>query len=115
MARSVLLQIARDSIEEVLQAKRIIDVESLSHAHSLLQEHFPLSCTLYLENEVRGFYSCDASMSLIEALQVVPKRAAFESENFAPLGVLEYLRCELELTLETDEGTISEKDKALVI
>ena len=115
MARSVLLQIARDSIEEVLQARRIIDAKMLRSEHPLLQEHFPLTCTLYLKNEVRGFYSCDASLSLIEALQVVPKRAAFESEGFAPLGALEYLHCEIELTVESAEGKISERDKALII
>jgi len=38
MARSVLLQLARDSIQEVLEASRSIDKQALLRQHPLLNE-----------------------------------------------------------------------------
>ena len=38
MSRSVLIQLARDSIQEVLEAKRTIDKATLLSKHPLLNE-----------------------------------------------------------------------------
>ena len=54
MSRSVLLQLARDSIQEVLEAQRTIDRESILNEHPLLKEKIATTINLYIKNELRG-------------------------------------------------------------
>ena len=63
MARSVLLQLARDSIEEVFQAKRKIDKKLLVKEHPLLKQNIDASVTIYLKDKTRGFCSSENSSS----------------------------------------------------
>lgn len=114
MSRSILLQLSRDSIEEVLQTQHIIDKKALLENHPLLNENIATKVNIYFENELRGFYECSDGLSLFDAVTVGAKKAAFEDTNFSPLTVSEYLRCEIELVLKTDEGIISEKDAPLL-
>ncbi len=114
MGQSVLLQLARDSISEVLQAQKIIDKDLLLKSYPLLHKQIATEIKIYLSNELRGRYKTETSLSLIEAITVGAKRAAFQSKEFPPLQLSQYLRCEIELILTTDEGNISERDTPLI-
>jgi len=114
VSRSILLQLSRDSVEEVLQTQRIIDKKTLLENYPLLNEKIATKVNIYLKDELRGFYECSSGLSLFDAVTLGAKKAAFENTNFSPLTVSEYLRCEIELILETDEGIISEKDAPLI-
>ena len=115
MSRSVLLQLARDSIEEVLQSQTSINKQTLLEAHPLLKQKIPTTVKLYIENELRG--SCEGrgeTHNLLYEIIINAKKAAFEDKTFPPMSTSEYLSCEIELTLQTPDGTISEKDKSIL-
>lgn len=57
MSRSVLLQLARDSIEEVFHAKRSIDKTTLLKQHPLLNEKIPTTINLYINKELKSTYT----------------------------------------------------------
>ncbi|MDY0121319.1 MAG: AMMECR1 domain-containing protein [Sulfurimonas sp.] len=115
MSRSVLLQLARDSIQEVLEAKRTIAKEQLLSEHPLLGEKITSTLNLYLDNELRGSCSSQsAQKSLLEDIICNAKKAAFEDPNFSPITTSEYLACELELLLDTPDGVISQRDPAIL-
>lgn len=115
MSRSVLLQLARDSIQEVLEAKRSIPKKQLLREHPLLSEKITTTLNLYLDNELRGSYSSDDSQkSLLEDIIHNAKKAAFQDPKFSPITTSEYLACEIELLLDTPEGVISQKDPAIL-
>ena len=115
MSRSVLLQLARDSIQEVLEAKRTIDKTALLSAHPLLNEKIATTVNIYLEQELRGsFASTQAEKPLLEDIIYNAKKAAFEDKNFTPLTTSDYISCEIELLLNTPDGQISEKDPSIL-
>ncbi|NOR57404.1 MAG: AMMECR1 domain-containing protein [Sulfurimonas sp.] len=115
MSRSVLLQLARDSIQEVLEAKRTIDKPALLNEHPLLNEKIATTVNIYLKKELRGsFESKNATKSLLEDIVHNAKMSAFQDKNFTPLTTSEYLSCEIELLLNTPDGVMSEKDPAIV-
>jgi len=115
MSRSVLLQLARDSIAEVLEAQRTIDKKTLLDAHPLLNEKIATRVNIYLDNELRGSsFSKEATFSLLEDIVINAKRSAFQDKNFTPISTSEYLSCEIELILSTPDGVISEKDPAIL-
>ena len=115
MSRSVLLQLARDSIVEVLQAQRSIDKKKLLLEHPLLEQKIATHVNLYINNELRGSaHSQTAQKTLLEDIIYNAKYSAFEDNNFTPLTTSEYLHCEVEITLITDEGIMKEKDKAII-
>ena len=115
MPRSVLLQLARDSIAEVLEAQRTIDKKTLLNTHPLLNEKIATRVNIYLENELRGSsFSKEATFSLLEDIIINAKKSAFQDKNFSPLSTSEYLSCEIELLLSTPDGVISEKDPAII-
>ena len=113
MARSVLLQIARDAIEEVIQLQQKIDKNTLLKKYILLKKPVITTVKIYLNNELRGMYKDANNNSLLEAIINAARKAAFEDTNFTPLLISQYLRCEIEIILETDEGEIREKDSPL--
>ncbi len=116
MSRSVLLQLARDSIHEVFEAQRTIDKEALLEEHPLLNEKIATTVNIYINNELRGSCSSEeATKSLLEDIIHNAKKSAFEDKNFAPLTTSEYLHSEVELLLTTPEGVISQKDPAIVM
>ena len=115
MSRSVLLQLARDSIAEVFEAQRTIDRDALISEHPLLEQKIATRVNIYVENELRGSaYSSAATLALIDDIIINAKKSAFEDQNFTPLTTSEYLSCELELLLETPDGVISEKDPPIL-
>lgn len=115
MSRSVLLQLARDSIAEVLEAQRTINIAALIEEHPLLTQKITTQVNLYLDNKLRGSASSDISnLSLIEDIIRNAKRSAFQDKNFTPISTSEYLSCEIELLLNTPDGIISEKDAPII-
>lgn len=115
MKRSILLQLARDSIEEVLQAERTIEKSILLQKHPLLNEKISSTINIYIGNELRGSsISKDNSKTLLEDIIYNAKRSAFEDKGFTPLSTSEYLSCEVEILLNTPDGIISEKDPAIL-
>ena len=115
MSRSVLLQLARDSIAEVFEAQRTIDKNSLIKEHPLLNQKIATRVNIYIDNELRGSsHSENPNLSLIEDIIINAKKSAFEDENFTPITTSEYLSCEIELLLSTPDGVISEKDSPIL-
>ena len=115
MARSVLLQLARDSIQEVLEASRSIDKQALLRQHPLLNEVISTTLNIYLDSKLRGSSKTKIpSFSLLEDIIRNAKISAFEDKNFTPLSTSEYLNCEIEIVLNTPDGIISEKDPAII-
>ena len=115
MSRSVLLQLARDSIQEVLQAEITIDRDSLTKTHPLLNEKIATTVNIYVDNKLRGSASSDENgLSLVDDIILNAKKSAFGDKNFTPLSTSEYLECEIELLLNTPDGIISEKDPSII-
>ena len=115
MSRSVLLQLARDSIAEVLEAQRTIDKHTLLEEHPLLNEKIPTTVNLYMDNKLRGSsQTTDYSQTLLESIVKNAKQSAFQDDNFNPISTSEYLDCEVEILLTTPDGIISEKDPSIL-
>ncbi len=115
MSRSVLLQLARDSIQEVLEANRTIDKQALTDEHPLLNEKIATTVNIYIDSKLRGSSKTEIpSFSLLEDIIKNAKISAFEDKNFTPISTSEYLNCEIELILLTADGPISEKDPAIL-
>lgn len=115
MSRSVLLQLARDSIQEVLEAKRTIDKDNLLSRHPLLNQVIATTVNIYIDNKLRGSSKTTIpSHSLLEDIIKNAKISAFEDKNFSPISTSEYLSCEIELQLTTPDGVISERDPSIL-
>jgi len=113
MSRSVLLQLARDSIQEVLEAQKTIDKASLLQEHPLLKENINLVVNIFIENELKASYeSKETDSSLINNIIIGAKKAAFESGEV--ITTSEYLHSEIELVLYTPDGQISQRDKPII-
>ena len=113
--RSVLLQLARDSIQEVFQAKNFIDKTTLLEEHPLLHQNIHTTLNIYIDNELRGSSKSQTQpSSLLNEIITNAKKAAFEDSGFLALSTSEYLSCEIEIILETPDGIISEKDPAIL-
>lgn len=115
MSRSILLQLARDSIEEVLQAEITIDRNALLQEHPLLNEKIPTTVNLFIDKELKGSYSIQNSKaSLLSNIIISAKKAAFEDQESSILTTSEYLHCEVELILNTPDGEISQTDPSII-
>ena len=115
MPRSVLLQLTRDSIAEVLEMQKTIVPAKLFTEHPLLKQNMATKINLYLNHELRGSSSSlGADRTLLEDIVINAKKSAFEDSNFTPITTSEYLSCELELILITEDGMISEKDPSII-
>ncbi len=114
MSRSILLQITRDSIEEVFQAKYKIDKEALLHEHPLLNEPVAISINIYINEELQGSYTRAQSTnnSLLRNIIIGAKKAAFEDRE--TLTTSQYLHAKIELILHTQNGDMSEIDPAIL-
>ncbi len=115
MSRSVLLQIARDSIQEVIEAQRTIDKTALLNEHPILNDKIATTVNIYLDSKLRGSSKTETpTFSLLEDIIRNAKRSAFEDKNFTPISTSEYLNCEIELILLTEDGVMSEKDPSIL-
>lgn len=115
MSQSVLLTIARASIEEVLQGQNSINRIELIEQYPLLSEPIATQITLYLGNKVRGISkSKRAERSLLEDIIYNAKAAAFQDENFDPLVTSEYLHATIQLTVYSLEGELSHQSEPIL-
>lgn len=107
MARSPLLQLVRDSIEEVIEAKRTIKRDELLNAYPVLEQHIASIVTIKVDDEVHGSAgSKEALRPLIDDIIYNAKVAAFQDSNNPPITTAQYLHCtiELSLLLPNEEG-----------
>ena len=115
MSRSILLQIARDSIEEVFQAQRSINNDALLQEYPLLHSNIKTTVNLYVNKEIKGsFTSQGVADSLLYNIIIGAKKAAFEDKTTTILTTSEYLHAEVEILLETEDGVISEIDPPIL-
>ncbi len=114
MSRSVLLQLARDSIQEVFEAQRTIDAPALLQAHPLLAQNIPITLNIFFKEELKSSYTIQKDVdSLINNIIIGAKKAAFENGEIFTTS--EYLDSEIELILETPDGVISQRDEAIIV
>ncbi len=100
MSESILVSLARQSIEEVLEAKRIIDVKAMIQKHSTLGNSYATFVNLYIDNEIQGSYgSLHPHKTLIEDIIYNAKFAAFEDPNTHPLSTSQYLHASVEVSI----------------
>ncbi len=108
MSQSILLTLARDSIKEVLEAKRLIDVNTLIQEHPVLSEKMATFVTLSINDELRG---CIGSLipndRLIDDIICNAKAAAFEDPRFPPISTSEYLHAVIEVSILTSPVEIA--------
>jgi AMMECR1 domain-containing protein len=102
MSQSLLLEVARRSIVEVIEASRLIDVVSLKQEHAILDEKMATAVTLYIGDEVRSHYcSLHPRDALIDDLIRTAKIAAFELDEYPPITTSEYLHVSVEVSILT--------------
>jgi hypothetical protein len=100
MSRSPLLQLVRDSIEEVIEARCIIKRDELLTAYPALEQQVGCIITLKVHDEIRGEAKTEhPSQSLIDDIIYNAKVAAFQDTRFSPLTTAEYLRATISLSL----------------
>jgi len=115
MSQSVLLTIARASIEEVLQAQTSINRAELLESYPVLAQPIECEITLYLDNKLRGSARTESlSRPLLEEIIHNAKVAAFQDENFDPLVTSEYLHATIKLTLFTADGELSHQSEPIL-
>jgi len=115
MSQSVLLNIARESIQEVLQAQQSINRHELLESYPILGEVVATEVTLYLNGKSRGTSRSQMpEHSLLEDIILNAKRAAFQDPDFLPISTSEYLHTSVELILYTADGPISHRDDPIL-
>lgn len=115
MSQSVLLTIARASIEEVLQGQNSINRHELLAQYPILSEPMATQITLYLGSKVRGVAKTDyVERSLLEDIIYNAKAAAFQDESFDPLVTSEYLHATIQLTIYSPDGELSHQSEPIL-
>jgi hypothetical protein len=115
MSQSVLLTIARASIEEVLQAQASIDRAELLKSYPVLAQPMECEISLYLDNKLRGSArTTSLSRPLLEEIIHNAKIAAFQDDKFDPLVTSEYLHTTIKLTLFTPDGELSHQSEPIL-
>ena len=107
MSRSFLLDLAYDSIKEVLETREFIDKAEILANYPILQEKIPMSLKIFVDDELQGTYVDKADHTLLQNIILGAKIAAFEDNE--PLKVSEFLKAEIEISLHTPEGVISHR------
>jgi uncharacterized protein len=110
---SVLLKLARESIEEVLEAETTIDRDALLEQYPALEQPVATFVTLTIGGELRGCIgSLTAHRPLIDDIIHNAKAAAFQDPRFSPLTTSEYLRTTVEVSLLTPPEAVEYADAA---
>ena len=107
MSRSFLLDLAYDSIKEVLETREFIDKAEIIEKYPILQEKIPMSLKIFVDDELQGTYADNADHTLLQNIILGAKIAAFGDKE--PLKVSEFLKAEIEISLHTPEGIISHR------
>lgn len=111
MAQSELLKLARESIQEVLQAEHTIDREALLEKYPVLREKTATFVTLTIDGELRGCIgSLVAQRPLIDDIIHNAKAAAFQDPRFAPISTSEYLHAAVEISILTPPEAVQYDD-----
>ena len=111
MSQSVLLKLARESIEEVLEAQNTIDRDALVKEYPVLGEKMATFVTLTIGGELRGCIgSLVAQRALVDDIIHNAKAAAFQDPRFAPMTTSEYLHAVVEVSLLTPPEELSYDD-----
>jgi len=111
MSRSVLLTLARESIEEVLETRNIIDRGALVAEHPALERPMATFVTLTVGGELRGCIgTLVAHRPLVDDIIHNAKAAAFQDPRFPPLSASEYPRTAVEVSLLSEPQEVSYRD-----
>lgn len=111
MVPSVLLKLARESIEEVLEARNTIDRDALLTQYPDLAEKRATFVTLTIGGDLRGCIgTLVAHRSLLEDVVHNAKAAAFQDPRFSPLTTSEYLHAAVEVSLLTPPEPLEYRD-----
>jgi len=115
VSKSVLLNLARASIEEVLQAQTTINREELLEHYPILSTPMGVQVTLYLDEKIRGSSKSEnADLPLLESIILHAKLAAFQDPSFTPIATSEYLHASIELILYSPDGPLSHRDEPII-
>ena len=102
MSQSLLLNIVRESITEVLESQSTINKQALYQDYPVLKEHIASFVSIYFHDELRGSMgSILPTRPLLDDIIHNAKSAAFQDPRFTPLKTSEYLQSSLELSLLT--------------
>jgi AmmeMemoRadiSam system protein A len=103
VSKSILLKIARDSIEEVILAKNSIDRVTLLENYPVLNEKVATFITINLNGKLRGCIgSLVAQKSLLEDIIYNAKAAAFHDPRFLPITTSDYIHSSIEVSILTE-------------
>jgi len=105
MKHPLLLQLAYDSIEEVMQTKQKIDKATLLYKYPQLQERLPTTLRIYSNNECIKELKKDGV--ILNNIVDGAKELAFIEGK--PLLLREYLACEIEIEIDTPEGKLTHR------
>jgi AmmeMemoRadiSam system protein A len=113
VSQSVLLKLARESIQEVLEAQNTIDRDVLLEQYPVLGQKMATFVTLTIGGELRGCIgSLVAQRPLIDDIIHNAKAAAFQDPRFTPVTTSEYLHCMVEISLLTAPEEVEYSDIA---
>jgi len=107
MSRSFLIDLAYNSIKEILQARKLIDEDAILKEYPLLSQHIAMSLKIFVGEKLHGSYRDKATKTLLQNIMLGAKIAAFEDNE--PLKVSEFLKVQIEISLHTPEGVISHR------
>lgn len=111
MAQSVLLKLARESIEEVLEAQNTIDRDALVAEYPVLEQKMATFVTLTIDGDLRGCIgSLVAHRPLVDDIIHNAKAAAFQDPRFSPMTTSEYLHASVEVSLLTAPESVTYSD-----
>ena len=102
MDKKILLKIARASILEEFEGKKLINKEELIKEYPFLAEERATFVTLKIDGNLRGCIgSILPRMSLIDDVIYNAKQAAFNDPRFPPLSPEEYEKISIEVSILT--------------
>lgn len=102
MSNSILLEIAKDAIEEELYNKAKIDRVDLEASYDFLNDQRACFVTLKIDGRLRGCIgSLMPTKKLIDDVIENAQNAAFRDFRFQPLSKKEFEKVEIEISLLT--------------
>ena len=110
--KNILLKIARASILEEFEGKKLINKEELIKEYPFLSEERATFVTLKIDGNLRGCIgSILPRMSLIDDVIYNAKQAAFADPRFTPLTPEEYEKIKLEVSILTIPEKLEYEDE----
>jgi len=110
--KDILLKIARTSILEEFEGKKLINKEELIKEYPFLSEERASFVTLKIDGNLRGCIgSILPRMSLIDDVIYNAKQAAFHDPRFSPLTPDEYEKIHIEVSILTIPEKLEYEDE----